>query len=136
MAKEAGITIELERIIKDFNEEKTDFLYKCIGQAAKLGKREVVANSPENNGDYKKGWTVRTTRRKTSIESVIYNKDFPGMTHLLEESHIIRNQYGTPKRPGKYMRTDPAAGIGGKLHIGPAREAAEDYLLDLLKQGL
>ena len=135
MAKDKGITIQLERIIKDFNEEETEFLYKCIGKAAKLAKREVVARSPENKGDYKRGWTVRTTRRKTTITSVVYNKDFPGMTHLLEESHVIKNQYGVPKRQGKYMRTNPEAEIGGKIHIAPSQEAAEEYLLELLTQG-
>lgn len=131
MAKEAGITIQLERILSEVSEDENEFLFKCISKAGKQAKRDVVALSPENNGDYKKGWTVRTKRGKTSVESIIYNKDYPGLTHLLEEPHVVRNQYG------KYERTNPTreGGRGGKIHIAPAREAAEKYLIELLTRG-
>lgn len=120
------------RDIEQASDEYKEALFKCMSKAMKMAKKDVVANSPENMGDYKRGWSIRTKRYKYGYEGVIYNKDFPGMTHLLEESHVIRNQYGAPKRPGAYKRTNPERGIGGKVHIAPAREAAEEYLIDLL----
>ena len=126
MAKEQGITIQLERVLQDFTKEEEDIVYKCIGKAAKFAKREIIANAPELSGDYKRGWTVRTTRKHGSVESVIYNKDKPGLTHILEKSHVIKNKNGT------YGRTSP--GHGQVEHIGPARDAAEEYLLRLLTE--
>lgn len=124
MAQNKTVQEQLNAILDDFMEREDDRLYKCIGQAAKMAKREVVANAPGD--DYKRGWTVRTTKRKGSITSIVHNKDKPGLTHLLEHSHVIKNQYGT------YGRTSP--GHGQVEHIGKAEEKAEAYLLELLLQ--
>lgn len=129
MAKNTDIRVQLDRILSEFSEEENDFIFECMKKAGKFAKNEVKANSPKNYGEYAAGWSIRTSRTKHLIKTVIYNKDFPGLTHLLEESHVIRNQYGT------YGRTNPEAGKGGKVHIAPAQEKAEEYLLELLVQG-
>ena len=126
MAQNGTVKEQLDAIMKEFMDREDDTIYKCIGQAAKLAKRQVVAGAP--GSEYKRGWTVRTTKRNGSITSVVYNKDKPGLTHLLEHSHVIKNQFGT------YGRTSP--GHGQIEHIGPAEREAEAYLLQQLLQEL
>lgn len=128
MAKSKSVYVALERIIDDVNQEEQEILFKCMSKAMRMAKKDVVNNSPDLSGEYKRGWAIRTKRYKYGFQGVIYNKDKPGLTHLLEKSHVIRNQYGT------YSRTNPEQGRGGKVHIEPARDAAEEYLIELLVQ--
>lgn len=126
MAQNKTVKEQLDAVLKDYMERQDDRIYKCIGQAAKLAKRQVIANAPGD--EYKQGWTVRTSKRGVLITSIVYNKDKPGLTHLLEHSHVIKNQFGT------YGRTSP--GHGQIEHIGPAEEEAEAYLLARLLEEL
>lgn len=94
--------------------------------AAKQAKRDIVQASP-GDGDYRSGWSVRTKKSSHGVEAIVFNKTKPGLTHLLEKSHVIRNQFGI------YGRTSP--GHGQVVHIGPAAEKAVEYLLQLLENG-
>jgi hypothetical protein len=114
----------IDKALDDYTTEITAEMFKAMSKAGKMAKRDVVNASPEGPNGYAKGWTIRTKREKYGCNVLIYNKTHPGLTHLLENSHIIANQNGT------HGRTSP--GHGQVIHIGPAREAAEDYLLDIL----
>jgi hypothetical protein len=50
------------------------------------------------------------------MDTVVYNRTMPGLTHLLENGHVIRN------KKGDYGRTS------GKKHIKPVEEWAVDEL--------
>lgn len=123
MSKNDSVEVKLERILSEFVEKEKETVAECVMQAGKFAKREVQARSP-GDGSYKKGWRVRNKRRSHTIETVVYNATDPSLTHLLEKSHVIRNQFGT------YGRSRPVE------HIKPAQEAAEQYLMDLLKPKL
>jgi len=127
MAKDPTITRELEKILLEFDKEEKEIANKCFMQAGKEAKRDVVARSP-GHGEYAQGWTVRNKRTNHTIETVVYNKKQPGLTHLLERTHVIRNAYGS------YGRT--YEGHGQHPHIEKAQEAAERFLLDQLKSKL
>lgn len=126
MASNKKVTVLLDRLLSEVSEEENEILFKCMSKAMRMAKKDVINRSPDMTGEYKHGWTIRTKRYKYGIQGVIYNKDKPGLTHLLEHSHAIRNQYG------EYGRT--AKGHGQTEHIGPARDAAEEYLIQLLIQ--
>lgn len=128
MARGDGIEAQISVIFEEFQRKTIEELSKAVHKASMQCKRDIVAASPENTGDYKKGWTVRTRKSKHGIEAIVYNKTKPQLTHVLEKSHVIRNANGT------YGRTGP--GHGQVVHIAPAREAAEAYLLDQLKSKL
>lgn len=123
MAKHKPVAVVLDRLWSEFSEEENEILFKCMSQAMKKCKNDIKAASP-GGGEYRSGWAVRTKRLKYGCQGVVYNKTKPGLTHLLEKSHIIKNQYG------KYDRTGP--GHGQVEHIGPAAAAAEDYFLELI----
>lgn len=122
MAKNAGVYVALDRLLDEANQEYNEILFKSMSAAMKKCKKDVQAASP-GGGEYRRGWAIRTKRLRYGFQGVIYNKTKPGLTHLLEKSHEIRNQYGG------YDRTNPAVGYGGKVHIAPARDAANDYLI-------
>lgn len=129
MARDKTISAQLDEILGEFAKEERDLLDKSISKASKQCKRDIVAASPDGPNGYKEGWTVQNKKTSHGAEAIVRNKKFPGLTHLLEKSHIIKNQYGT------YGRTDPANGKGGKVHIAPAAEKAEQDLMQMLIAG-
>lgn len=112
----------LSEALYEVNTECNEILFKCMSKAMKKAKQDVVNSSPVLTGEYKKGWSVRTKRLKYGFDGVIYNKTHPRLTHLLNNGHIVRNQFGT------YGREE------GDNHIMNARDRAEEYLLDLLTE--
>lgn len=118
-----SVEVLLDRALTEVSKEEDEILFKCMSKAMRKAKRDVIAMSPEGDSDkhYKNGWTIRTKRLKYGFEGVIYNKDKPGLTHLLNNGHMIANQYGSTGR-----RKD------GDNHITKARNLAEEYLVDLL----
>lgn len=118
----------LDRYLADFQTDETERFFDCMSKAGKMAKKDVISGSPKGPKNYAKGWAIRTKREKFGVNVLIYNKTHPGLTHLLEKSHIIANKKGT------YGRTGP--GHGQVVHIKPARDKAEEYLLDLLTKEL
>lgn len=127
MAGEKAVSVQLEKILGEFAKEERELLDDSISKASKQCKRDIVAASPDGPKGYKRGWTVRNKKTSHGVEAIVCNKDHPGLTHLLEKSHIIRNQYGV------YGRTSP--GHGQVVHIGPAADEAEKYLIELIVSG-
>lgn len=118
----------LDRYLADFATDETERFFDCMSKAGKMAKKDVISGSPKGPKNYAKGWAIRTKREKFGVNVLIYNKTHPGLTHLLEKSHIIAN------KKGSYGRTSP--GHGQVVHIQPARDKAEEYLLDLLTKEL
>lgn len=116
------ITAELGQ----YGDELDEVVFACMSMAMKQCKRDIKANCLPGWKEYKGGWTIRTKRLKFGFEGVVYNKTKPTLTHLLEKSHIIRNQYG------QYGRT--SEGHGQHVHIAPAAEDAQGYFVDLIVQ--
>lgn len=114
------VEVLLNRALTEVSKEEDEILFTCMSKAMRKAKKDVIAMSPENKGDYKKGWAIRTKRLKFGFEGVIYNKTFPGLTHLLNNGHIKANQFG------QYGRKE------GDNHITKAHDIAEEYLIDLL----
>ena len=115
-----SVEVLLSRALTEVSKEEDEILFKCMSKAMRKAKRDVINNSPTLYGEYKRGWTIRTKRLKYGFDGVIYNKDKPGLTHLLNNGHQKANQYGS------YGRKE------GDNHITKARDLAEAYLVDLL----
>lgn len=116
--------ILLDRALDEFQTDLTDDMFKAMSKAGKKAKKDVIQNSAELTGEYKKGWSIRTKREKYGCNVLIYNKVHPRLTHLLENGHVIRNKYGTYGR------------VNGDHVIEKAKDAAEEYLLDILTKEL
>lgn len=118
----------LNRVLDEYVTDMTDDMVQAMSKAGKFTKRELVANSPSGPKGYAKGWSIRTKRFKYGVTVLLYNKTHPQLTHLLEKSHVIKN------KKGEYGRTSP--GHGQVVHIKPAQDKGEEYLIDLLTEGL
>ena len=121
MANSQSIYQAIDDILGEYQAEATEALNKTLREGMKMAKNDVQAASP-GGGEYRQGWKIKTTKVRSGFAGVVYNAAKPGLTHLLENSHIIKNQYG------EYERTNPDRGYGGKKHIEPAARAAEAFV--------
>lgn len=119
---------ELSKVINEVLREYSEELVKAYNALAKTEAEQVVKdlqkNSPKKSGDYAKGWTYEKTGTDAfGVESyVVFNSDKPGLTHVLEYGHPVRN------------RADgPVLGRAEKHpHIGPA----EKRMIRRMKKGV
>ena len=108
-------TIRIEQladVVNKYLEEYGDEVLEVIDVAArKTGnetKKKVSSASP-GSGEYARSWSVQTERRRTGTTVTVYSKK-PGLPHLLENGHVMRN--------GKRSRSF--------VHIAPAEAEAVD----------
>ena len=79
---------ELKKYTKEVDEDIKDIILKEGNSAVSMLRQ----TSPKDTGDYQKGWSIKKTRESQSkVSYVIYNKNKPGLTHLLENGHAKIN---------------------------------------------
>lgn len=88
------LEIQLRTLLDSYDAEVQKIVDDTAKQVVKEGVSKLKSTSPHKSGDYSRGWTSR----KDALGYVIYNAKKPGLTHLLENGHVTRNQYGTWKR--------------------------------------
>lgn len=115
-------SVEVMQLLDDYEQEVRDTVQKDIEKVAKETAKELRNTSPKapGGGEYAKSWTA--TKRGNGF--VVHNKKHYRLTHLLENGHVIRNQYGT------YGRTDP------QKHIEPAEQQAAEKLVREIEEDL
>lgn len=123
MGKSIDINLEdeLGRILDEYMDDVEETANKVINQVAKEAAQKLKDTSPRKTGKYASGWTVKKGKK---LNAVVYNATRPGLTHLLEESHPIRNQYGTWGRST------------ARPHIAPVREWAEEEVVKRIEEAL
>ena len=85
----------LDKILRDYEEE----VVKDTGELAKkFGQKgaQAVRASAQQHGwgrhtGYDKGWTTTFEQTRYGQKAVIHNKTVPGLAHLLENGHALRN---------------------------------------------
>lgn len=92
------------RAVKDYTEDVEDAIKDEIDDTAKAVQQELRATSPEDKGDYKKGWRIKRADTSTSTRRIIHNATDYQLVHLLEKGHA--------KRGG--------GRVAAKPHVGPA----------------
>lgn len=118
MAKD--FTVQLEDLLEDMNEKVKEVVEKSAEDSAKECARKLRSSSPKGPEGYAQSWTAR----EVNGGWVTYNKDHYQLTHLLENSHVIKNGRG------RYGETYP--GHGQVIHIEPvANEGVEGFELRL-----
>ena len=112
-------TIEVKTILAEYAEDVQRASDTACEQIAKEAVAKLKATSPKRTkgrtaGRYARGWSIKRDPGTRSV--TVYNKTDPQLTHLLENSHVIRNKKGT------YGRTTP------KKHIEPVEQWAKEAL--------
>ena len=116
MATSANLVAELNLMLQEYAQDVQDAVDEAAKEAAELTARKLKESSPKRTkgrgkGKYARGWKVKKRYSSHLVSYVVYNGTSPGLTHVLENGHVARNQYGTFGR----VRAIP--------HIGPAAEA-------------
>lgn len=102
---------EVVSALEEYTEEITEDIKEAVTKAGKHGLKVVKEKSPEDSGDYKKGWKLTTAYDGLHDRRVIlHNHKKPQLTHLLEEGHD----------------TQDGGRVGGTPHISVAEKEAVD----------
>lgn len=110
----------MEQILGDLAEQVNQGSGRAVRKAAKKGRDETEAKSPEITGGYKEGWTYKVKKTPTGWVGEVGNIKKPGLAHLLEKGHA--------KVGGGRVDPSPRGG-----HIAPAAEMAFDELIEQVK---
>lgn len=86
-----SVTEQLTRILDEYGDEVKQVARKEAKQAGRDTSKKLRSVSPKKTGDYASGWSVKQIDEDTVT---VYNRKMPGLTHLLEHGHLIRNKKG------------------------------------------
>ena len=82
------LTAIMRDMLKEYGEEVTTEAVEVLNDLAPEIVREVASTSPENSGEYSKGWTAEKASNILGEKKVIiHNAEKPTLTHLLEFGH-------------------------------------------------
>ena len=99
--------------LQEYADLATEDMKAAVKKAGRKAKSDVQAGAPVDTGQYKKSWTVKTTKESANaMEVTVHSKSRYQLAHLLE--------FGHAKRGGGRTRAFP--------HIAPAEEAAAELL--------
>lgn len=94
------LTQAVSKIMEEYGDDVQDNLTDIVKDMSKKGARAVnqEAGKTFNGSKYKKSWTSTTETGRTSAQGTIYSK-IPGLPHLLEYGHALRQGGRTQGRP-------------------------------------
>lgn len=108
-----GLADAISRELQAYSQDVADDLKKSVKKAARVCVNELMTTSPEDTGDYRKGWRVKTAYESQSdIRVDVHNATDSPLTHLLEDGHA---KVGGGR-------------VEGTPHIGPAADNAAALL--------
>lgn len=113
MAKGGSVSAQMKELLDEVNKEVEDSVRKNINSVSREAVQKLKNTSPTKTGDYAKGWA---TKKQGDMDAVVYNRTMPGLTHLLENGHVVKNKKGTYGRAPAHK------------HIKPVEEWAIDEL--------
>ena len=118
----------LKLLLDEYGEDVADAMGEITPKVAKMGQQMLQEQSPRSGHShsrrkaYADSWKVETKKTRLSSTSTIYNT-VPGLPHLLEHGHLLRNG----KRGGQ------------RIHIAPVEEkVTEEFEKEVerrIKQG-
>ena len=116
------LTAEVEKILDEYGDNVRENLGDIVKQMSKKVAATLRSQSKTtfNGKDYAKGWTSQDETGRFSAQGTIYNKDLPGLPHLLEHGHALR-------RGG---RSIGKGSVDGREHI----KTVEDALIKEFEQ--
>ena len=90
-----GLADAISDSLREYADLTVDILDKVGKEVARKGVKDLKKTSPKGvgsqKGHYADSWAVRSQKPKRSRSSnLIYNKEKPGLTHLLENGHQLR----------------------------------------------
>lgn len=122
MSRGKSIEMQMDEILESIKDAVDEDLEKSAEEAAKETKKELRVTSPKDKGGYSKGWAIKKDRSNKSV--TVYNKKYPGLTHLLENGHAIVTSSGSE-----------IGRVNGIKHIEPAAEkGADEFVKEIMDE--
>ena len=90
MAK-ISVSEQMTEIFETYTKEVRDSIKTESAKAARDTAAKLRATSARKTGEYAPGWR---SKRIGESGSVTYNATAPGLTHLLERGHVVKNGKG------------------------------------------
>lgn len=120
------LTDELSRIYKEYSDEVIKAMPEAAKKAADVAVKSLKANAPKDTGKYAKSFKKETTKNTSSATEITVYSTVPGLTHLLERGHPVKNQYGGPYGTAKaFPHWAPAEEEANKTFEEEIRKAVE-----------
>lgn len=116
---EFDLTAEITSALKDWSGDIADGLDELVDEESKALKQDIVNDSPERTGDYKKGWKIKKEHYgRGNTRAVVHNATNFQRTHLLEKGHAGPN--------GGYVPGHPHIAPNEKKHVEEFVKKAEE----------
>lgn len=87
--KTTDLSVSVRDVLNKYSDVVNEALTETIEKVAKEAKKEISAKAP-GSGKYSKSWRARNTGTRTAPEYTVYS-ELPGLPHLLEHGHALRN---------------------------------------------
>lgn len=96
------LTSEVEKILSKYQEDIQGNVNDIVKEMSKKGAQSIKSQARSmfgGSGAYASGWTSRAETGRLSAQGTIYNATEPGMPHLLEHGHALRQGGRAPGYP-------------------------------------
>lgn len=99
--KSETIAEPLDQMFSEYYRDSRERMEKATTQTGRECAKELKSDSPKRTGKYASGWGAEnTTVTFGGPSTTVWNKKYPGLTHLLEYGHVNRGGTGrTPAHP-------------------------------------
>lgn len=116
MASGTNLVAEVSEILDTYKLDVVKATNAAARESAELVVKQLKTNSPKRKGKgggkYRRGWRVTKRQYGTLTSYIVHNGSCPGLTQLLENGHVSRNQYGSYGRVRAIKHIGPAADAG------------------------
>lgn len=135
----SGLANSVNQVLQEYSNYAAETMREDVKAAAQAAKNYLRTKAPKQTGDYRKSWSVKNTRTKsTEAHATVYagNGEYR-LTHLLEHGHDFVSYVsrdGSRKNREEHIRIKGAA--KPIPHIEPARDLAEKKLQQDLREHL
>ena len=99
-----SVAVQMAELLDEVNKDVEKSVKTNIQRIAKESVQKLKNTSPSKTGEYASGWG---TKKQGDADVVVYNRTAPGLTHLLENGHVIRNKKGTYGRAPAHKHIKP-----------------------------
>lgn len=116
MASGTNLVAEVSEILDTYKLDVVKATNAAARESAELVVKQLKTNSPKRKGKgggkYRRGWRVTKRQYGTLTSYIVHNGSCPGLTQLLENGHVSKNQYGSYGRVRAIKHIGPAADAG------------------------
>lgn len=117
------LDVAIQKILAEYSANITENVKEATKAVAKEGAKAVKANARGSfggTGKYASGWASKYEDGRVSGTGFVYNRTVPGLPHLLENGHALRNG-------GRY---------GGIKHIAPVEKEIIDKFMKAVNEAI